>query len=92
MTISGPTASPVVISPPALTARRHSTAERFVLSTEGGYLVACTGIGGVPVSLTPDPLSAVRFADIDTAALRARYLNKIGWSDISVVPITVPLL
>jgi hypothetical protein len=42
--------------------------------------------------LTPDPLSAVRFADIDTAALRARYLNKNGWSDISVVPITVPLL
>lgn len=91
MTISGPKASPADISPLAPTAPRRCTAERFVLSTESGYLVACTGIGGIPVSLTPDPLAAVRFADIDTAALRARHLTKIGWSDISVVPITVPL-
>jgi len=91
MTISGPTAFPVVISPPALTARRHSTAERFVLSTEGGYLVAGTGIGGIPVVLTSDPLAAVRFTDLDTAALRARHLTKLGWSNLSVTAITVPL-
>lgn len=60
-------------------------------SPEGGYLMACTGIGGVPVRLVPNPLDAVRFSDIDTAALRARHLSKLGWADISVVPIRVPL-
>jgi hypothetical protein len=43
------------------------------------------------VVLTPDPLAAVRFTDIDTAAIRARHLSKLGWSGIAVVPITVPL-
>ena len=92
MTTSEPKASPAVISPPALTAHRHCTAERFVLSTEGGYLVACTGIGGIPVVLTPDPLAAVRFTDLDTAAIRARHLTKLGWSNLTVTPITVPLI
>ena len=91
MTISGPTASPAAISPLALSARRHCIAERFVLCTEGGYLVAGTGIGGIPVVLTPDPLAAVRFTDLDTAALRARHLTKLGWSNLTVTPITVPL-
>lgn len=53
--------------------------------------MACTGIGGVPVRLVPNPLDAVRFSDIDTAALRARYLTKLGWTDIAVVPIRVSL-
>lgn len=60
-------------------------------SPEGGYLMACTGIGGVPVRLVPNPLEAVRFSDIDTAALRARHLTKLGWHNLSVVPIRVPL-
>ena len=91
MTIFEPTASPVVIFPLAPITPRRCTAERFVLSTESGYLVAGTGIGGIPVVLTPDPLAAVRFTDIDTAAIRARHLSKLGWSGIAVVPITVPL-
>lgn len=53
--------------------------------------MACTGIGGIPVRLVPDPLDAVRFSDIDTAALRARYLTELGWHNLSVVPIRVPL-
>lgn len=53
--------------------------------------MACTGIGGVPVRLVLNPLEAVRFSDIDTAALRARHLTELGWSDISIVPIRVPL-
>lgn len=91
MTISAPTASPAATSPLAPTPSRRSTAERYVLSTKSGYLVACTGIGGIPVSLTPDPLAAVRFTDIDTAALRARHLTKLGWTNITVTPIKVPL-
>jgi hypothetical protein len=54
--------------------------------------MACTGIGGVPVRLVPNPLDAVRFSDINTAALRARHLSKLGWAGITVVPIRVPLL
>jgi len=91
MTISGPTASPADTSPLAPTAPRRCTAERFVLSNESGYLVAGTGIGGIPVVLTSDPLAAVRFTDLDTAALRARHLTKLGWSNLSVTAITVPL-
>jgi hypothetical protein len=91
MTTSEPTASPAVTSPPVPIASRRCTAERFVLSTESGYLVAGTGIGGIPVVLTPDPLAAVRFTDLDTAALRARHLTKLGWSNLTVTPITVPL-
>jgi hypothetical protein len=53
--------------------------------------MACTGIGGVPVQLVPNPLDAVRFSDIDTAALRARLLRQLGWGDLAVVPIRVPL-
>lgn len=91
MTISAPAASPAATFPPAPIPSRRSTAERYILATEGGYLVACTGIGGIPVSLTPDPYAAVRFADIDTAAIRARHLTKLGWCDIAVTPITVAL-
>lgn len=91
MTTSEPTAFPAGTSPPEPTAPRHCTAERFVLSTEGGYLVAGTGIGGIPVVLTPDPLAAVRFTDIDTAALRARHLTELGWANLNVTTITVPL-
>lgn len=67
------------------------TAERYVLSTESGYLVAGTGIGGIPIVLTPDPLGAVRFCDMETAVTRARYLRDLGWAQLRIESIAVPL-
>lgn len=52
--------------------------------------MACTGIGGIPVRLVADPMDAVRFTDIDAAALRARYLTRLGWTNLSVVPVRIP--
>ena len=69
---------------------RHYTT-RYVIRTESGFLAACTGIGGVPVEEVPDPFSAVRFADLDTASQRARALLKLGWSDLRIVALRAPL-
>jgi hypothetical protein len=70
---------------------RHYTT-RYVIRTEDGFLAACTGIGGVPVEVVPDPLSAVRFADLDTAAYRARALLKLGWDHhLRIVALRVPM-
>lgn len=64
---------------------------RYVIRTESGFLAACTGIGGVPVEEVTDPFAAVRFADLDTAALRARALLKLGWHNLRIVALRAPL-
>jgi hypothetical protein len=69
---------------------RHYTT-RYVIRTEAGFLAACTGIGGVPVEEVSDPFTAVRFADLDTAGLRARALLKLGWSNLRIVALRAPL-
>lgn len=69
---------------------RHYTT-RYVIRTEAGFLAACTGIGGVPVEEVADPFAAVRFADLDTAGLRARALLKLGWSNLRIVALRAPL-
>lgn len=69
---------------------RHYTT-RYVIRTEAGFLAACTGIGGVPVEEVSDPFAAVRFADLDTASLRARALLKLGWSNLRIVALRAPL-
>ena len=69
---------------------RHYTT-RYVIRTEAGFLAACTGIGGVPVEEVSDPFAAVRFADLDTAGLRARALLKLGWSNLRIVALGAPL-
>jgi hypothetical protein len=38
-----------------------------------------------------DPFAAVRFTDLDTAALRARALLKLGWHSLRIVALRVPL-
>ena len=62
-----------------------------MIRTEGGFLAACTGIGGVPVEEVTDPFAAVRFADFDTAGHRARALLKLGWCDLRIVTLRTPL-
>ena len=69
---------------------RHFTT-RYVIRTEDGFLAACTGIGGVPVEVVPDPFAAVRFADLDTAGQRARALLKLGWANLRIVALRAPL-
>lgn len=69
---------------------RHYTT-RYVIRTESGFLAACTGIGGVPVEEVSDPFTAVRFADLDTAGLRARVLLKLGWTNLRIVALRAPL-
>lgn len=76
--------------PLALTQCPPSTT-RYAIRTAGGFLAACTGIGGVPVQEVSDPGAAVRFADIDAAAYRARLLSKLGWHDLRIVALRVPL-
>lgn len=90
MQTSANKASPPASFPPEPTRRRHYTT-RYVIRTEAGFLAACTGIGGVPVEEVPDPFAAVRFADFDTAALRARALLKLGWHQLRIVALRVPL-
>lgn len=82
--------SPPASFRPAPTRSRHYTT-RYVIRTEHGFLAACTGIGGIPVAEVPDPFAAVRFADLDTAALRARALLKLGWTQLRIVTLRVPL-
>ena len=79
-----------VSSPLELTQCPPSTT-RYAIRTSGGFLAACTGIGGVPVEEVSDPWAAVRFADIDAAAYRARLLTKLGWHDLRIVALRVPL-
>lgn len=69
---------------------RHCTT-RYAIRTDKGFLAACTGIGGIPVREVSDPLEAVRFADYETAALRARALIKLGWDELRIVTLVMPL-
>jgi hypothetical protein len=65
---------------------------RYAIRTpQGGFLAARTGTSGIPVEEVFDPFDAVRFADMDTAAQRARALLKLGWSDLRVVALHAPL-
>lgn len=90
MQISNNAASiPASFPPDPLLCRHYTT--RYVIRTEAGFLAACTGIGGVPVEEVPDPFAAVRFADLDTAGLRARALLKLGWSNLRIVALRAPL-
>jgi hypothetical protein len=79
-----------VLSQLALTQCPPSTT-RYAIRTENGFLAACTGIGGVPVQEVSDPFAAVRFADIDAAAHRARLLIQLGWHNLRIVALRVPL-
>ena len=70
---------------------RHYITRYVIRTPEGGFLAACTGIGGIPVEVVPNPFAAVRFTDFDTAGQRARALLKLGWSDLRIVALRAPL-
>lgn len=90
MQISNNVASiPALFLQDPLSCRHYTT--RYVIRTEYGFLAACTGIGGIPVQEVSDPFAAVRFADLDTAALRARALLKLGWLNLRIVALRAPL-
>ena len=67
-------------------------ARRFVIRANAGFLAVCAGIGGQPVDLVANALDAVRFVDLDTAAHRARMLTRLGWTDLRLIEISVPLV
>lgn len=64
---------------------------RFTIRADGGFLAACGGIGGSPVALVADPRDAVHFVDYDTAITRARLMLEVGWINLRVVAIQLPL-
>jgi hypothetical protein len=64
---------------------------RYILGSEDGFLTANTGQEAIAVEAVPDPFAAVRFADLDVAAQRARALLKLGWANLRIVTLYVPL-
>lgn len=71
---------------PAPSARR-----RFTIRADGGFLAACGGIAGPPVTLVADPTEAVHFVDYDTAIIRSRLMTEIGWQGLRIVEVLLPL-
>ena len=70
---------------------RPFTTRYAICTPRGGFLAARTGASGIPVEEVFDPFDAVRFADMDAAAQRARAFLKLGWSDLRVVALHAPL-
>lgn len=63
---------------------------RFTIRAEGGFLAACAGIGGPPVTTVANVSEAVLFVDADEALRRARLMTEVGWHNLRVVEILVP--
>ena len=76
---------PTVLSRPALSPRH-----RFTIRADGGFLAACPGLGGPPVTVVPHPGDAVHFVDFDSAVHRAHLMTEVGWQNLRVVEILVP--
>ena len=59
---------------------------RYAIRSNSGYLAA-----QVPIAMVTDPTAASRFVDIDTARKRAQSLAKLGWPNLHIVALRVPL-
>ena len=81
-------AYPTATSPP-----QTPTKTRFLLRADHGFLAATTErAAGPPIQLTPIPEAATTFVDPHTAHQRARMLTALGWSNLRVVELRLPLL
>jgi hypothetical protein len=85
MPTSATEASPAASSPSAPSLR-----PRFTIRAEAGFLAACAGIGGPPVTVVPDARDAVHFVDLDTAFTRAHLMTEVGWTGLRVVEVLLP--
>ena len=75
------------VAPTASYLQGLSPRHRFTIRAEGGYLAACGGVGGPPVAVVPDHRDAVHFVDFHIAAIRARLMTELGWSDLRIVEV-----
>jgi len=68
----------------------HSLRPRFTIRADAGFLAACGGIGGPPVTTVANATDAVHFVDLHTARTRALLMHEVGWTNLRIVEVLVP--
>lgn len=71
--------------------RVRSRCRRFIIRSASGFLAAGDGPNCLPVTAVPDHRDAVHFVDFDAACTRARSLTELGWLDLRIVEVFLPL-
>lgn len=79
-------------SPAATTSQEPSKRLAYTIRASGGFLAANHGPSGPPIVLVKDAIKATRFTESFTAHCRAAELEHLGWTDLTVAPLEVPLL
>lgn len=75
------------VAPIASYLRGLSPRHRFTIRADGGFLAACGGAGGPPVAVVADHRLAVHFVDFHVAAIRARLMTELGWTNLRIVEV-----
>lgn len=59
---------------------------RYAIRSADGYLAA-----QIPIAVVSNSTAASRFVDMDTARRKAQALIELGWSNLHIVAMRVPL-
>lgn len=84
--------SEIVDSSAATTQLEPSKRLAYTIHARGGFIAANHGPSGPPIALVKDATKATRFTEAITAHRRAAALEHLGWTELTVVPIELPLL
>lgn len=68
----------------------RSLRPRFTIRADAGFLAACGGIGGPPVTTVTNATDAVHFVDLHAARTRALLMHEVGWTNLRIVEVLVP--
>jgi len=61
------------------------------LRTDNGFLSASHAIEGPPVTVVPTPENATRFVDLISAVRRAQAFTELGWRNLRIIELRMPL-
>jgi len=85
-----------VFKPVAFTAAttQHTQTPRlcYTIRAENGFLAANHANDGPPIRVIASPEHATRFVDITSAGRRAAALQQLGWRDLRIIAVYLPLI
>lgn len=76
----------------ATTQPTQTTRLCYTIRAEGGFLAANHAGDGPPIRVIASPEHATRFVDLISAGRRAAALQQLGWRNLRIVAVYLPLI